>query len=316
MTQSIIASSIVLVLGAVDPEMMALERFARSLGVTVTPGVSGGKRVIPPSAYKAEDVALPEGGGVRIWAEARPTGMTRADLEARGDFVADHHFPGDRGFGLPAERAVEAATITQVLAHLRELGLEFEIPRDLVVVAAIDHKLDAALAGLVPGITADEAVMNHAKWWEDEELATLLNRKTIELEEVLAGIARDRATMIKCPRRAIGGGHHEFVDLTGCPGGTLQWAPAASCLERLPALALQSDGHGAKVVTLGFVAPEAAMAFKRAAKTLIDEAAAQKVEWALHARKGTQDGTGVYGDPARGMCGAYLPPEQVTNLKG
>lgn len=129
------------VLGAVDPEMMFIERALRSAGFAVGYATAGGTRVTPATAYRADDTGgcpacttpnNPEGrcsdatycsvshSGASVprvvWVECRPAGVTRAMLEARGDVVIDHHNPGDAGFGRPETDAFEASSVGQLAA--------------------------------------------------------------------------------------------------------------------------------------------------------------------------------------------------------
>lgn len=295
----------VFVLGAPDPESMFLFRTLRACGFVAVWATCGGASVTTRTAYEADGRGMD--GARAVWIECRPAGCSRAQLEAIRDVVVDHHNPGDKGYGRSEEEAFEASSVGQV-AYLagtmeREASLTFAeaakwsrlrgslTTPDAVAIGAADHCLPAALAGrcadpvaqysaegewlaggvYTGGIMVDpeRALQNHAESWEDAELAALLGRSPVPAATVLAGIARDRAALASAPRFALGG--LPVYDLTGLPGGTLQYAPAAASLERGAYLAINPSRTGVPptVSIGGATTPACVEAFMAAARKAV-----------------------------------------------
>ncbi len=188
-------------LGASDPEMQAIESLLNASGEQYCYAVGAdGQRVHPGNAYKATDIRWPDGSGNGpAWGAVTHLVECAAFESAcvRDDVVCcDHHRPGDRGYGRPAAKFVEASSIGQVLQQLAtqrplswstefvDLGIRAEtaeivgnhvvcgesdwdgpcptsayvatIPHEIMLVAAADHCLAAAYRGECPGIDPDE----------------------------------------------------------------------------------------------------------------------------------------------------------------
>lgn len=107
----------IFVLGAPDPEMVAIDNLLRACGqyVRYALGPRGG-RVTPPQAYRSPAVS----GGqladdVCYCVECDPAaGCHRVAI--------DHHRPGDPGYGAGPSDAVESSSLGQVISRLATVG--------------------------------------------------------------------------------------------------------------------------------------------------------------------------------------------------
>lgn len=159
------------VLGAGDPEMNTIQTALARLGVPFcfalgkdAQGNVG--RVHPGNAYKACDVgAVTDDGrvmleGVRsdtLYVECEVQGCTRVN-------VADHHRPGDAGYGVEPAGYWQASSIGQVYSFLQAWGrvhlvlgwdqetLDRAFGPERFLVAASDHCPGHAFQGKCPGI--------------------------------------------------------------------------------------------------------------------------------------------------------------------
>lgn len=115
------------ILGAPDHEMEAIEKLLHACGVHVTYATHGGRRVHSSNAYKADCPPELEGGTGEQWGAvlrvecAWPDSSTEP-LAVTVD-VADHHFPGDPGYGRPPSEFMAASSLGQVIAWLARRSL-------------------------------------------------------------------------------------------------------------------------------------------------------------------------------------------------
>jgi hypothetical protein len=114
-----------LILGAPDPEMEAIEALAREAGATVLHAARDGRRVHAGVAYEATDVvggveALRAGPPRVVLVECGATPGSALDqvLDTREVIICDHHRPGDPGYGRPPAEFLPASSIGQVVAEL------------------------------------------------------------------------------------------------------------------------------------------------------------------------------------------------------
>lgn len=165
---------VAVVLGADDPEMRAIEAVCLAADVRVEYAERAGRRVSPGEAYMAD---APLAGPGVLWVECDREGGSSS-------LRADHHRPGDPGFGLAPSEFWRASSLGQVCAavwpQLRErkrgtVELPEAFPEDdpraavecvsvvvesltpwaLTYIAAADHCLAAALQGQCPGVDPD-----------------------------------------------------------------------------------------------------------------------------------------------------------------
>jgi len=197
-------------------------------------------------------------------------------------------------------------------------GETADVPRDLVYTAAADHCLGSAYRGECPGVDPDELMR-----WRVAQRATFQGRSA---EQILADIERARELLSETDSVELAPGirvadvrgyclvthdcgHKELrhEDYTthishkhGCPGSRDLWCngwtvkpgvpelPDAAARDGVAYLATVATGGRQKVVLGGCTSPEQVRAFLE--------------HWAP--RHGLVD---LYGDPARGYAGGFLP---------
>ncbi len=316
------------VLGAQDPEMNAIEKILRESGEHIAYAVDErGARVAPSSAYRATD-AVDEAGAVVDLAGSQVYFVECAIPGVTGT-VIDHHRPGDPGYGQPPAEFLSASSIGQTI---KVLAMD-ELPEDIVIAAAADHCLAAAYRGECPGVDPEKLL----KW----RVETRARHQGRAVEDILADVERAREALRGAPSlrlaesapeardmRGYGlyrrttvlvvpyvegatcdasgtgdsstlvvgrnlptgawdeGSHHTFVARVRDDVPELQ---EAACVDGLAYLAQVTERDGrTKVVLGGCATPEMVRAFMS--------------EWAP-----SEGLTGIYGDPARGFAGGYLP---------
>lgn len=115
------------ILGASDPEMEAIESLLRECGVHVVYATVDGSRVYPSNAYQADCPKELEGGMGEQWGAVLRVECAWPDSSteslAVGVDVADHHFPGDPGYGRPPSEFMAASSLGQVISWLAERSL-------------------------------------------------------------------------------------------------------------------------------------------------------------------------------------------------
>jgi len=191
------------ILGAPDPEMVAIERLLTEAGETVLHATADGRRVHPGSTYRADPVD--SGGAAMVYlVECAPTILIHhATPDRIQTVVIDHHRPRDPGYGRPPSEFLAASSLGQVITELARLGalpswphamsspaddgpglgiLDYcgpdgwrvgsrtgaddvgcWIPVDIVLCAAADHCLGAAYRGECPGVEPDELMQWRAE---------------------------------------------------------------------------------------------------------------------------------------------------------
>jgi len=122
---------ILVVLGAADPEMNAIEKLVRAAGLRVEYAMADGRRVHPGNAYRAANAARAR----EVWlvecdvpreppADSELYDSDEAALFAERTFrVLDHHRPGDPGFGAGPDEFLHASSLGQVIAVMADLDL-------------------------------------------------------------------------------------------------------------------------------------------------------------------------------------------------
>lgn len=262
------------VLGAADPEMRATERLLADGNHAFTHARVDGKRVHPANAYRAP---LPVAAG-----EALAAGATVYLVECVGDAVPgtrriDHHHPGDPGYGRPPDEYWPASSLGQTIAVIDRLqpgGMT--VTPQLRMIAAADHCLGAAYRGLCPGV--DPAALLD---WHIAARAAFEKRPPAALRR---DIETGFAAIHRAPRLALGNGM-EAVDLRGRHIAELPIVAAhedCCCISAVKA----RDGRVKIGCLVGSPAQvEAFMQLWAPAHQLVD----------------------IYGDPARGFAGAYVP---------
>ena len=179
------------VLGAFDPEMRAIEEIVLTHGHLVVEALSKGKRVTSRTAYEAD---IPPCDDEQVWVECRPRegfGSTKA-------IIVDHHLPGDPGYGGPAHMYWQASSLGQVCALVGH-----EPSNRLRLIAAADHCLSAAYRGECPGIDPDRLYR-----WRIDSRAAFQRR---DRKDVMANIESSVRLLEQAPKLELGG--EEVADL-------------------------------------------------------------------------------------------------------
>jgi hypothetical protein len=185
--------------------------------------------------------------------------------------VIDHHRPDDPGYGLGPEAYMDASSLGQVLSLLDE----DPTPRQRLIAAA-DHCLGAAYRGLCPGVDPAQLMEFRA-----ESRAKFQGRS---VQAVIADIKSATKALLAAPTVYIGDGQ-VARDMRGKHVSELPEA-AARVGECFISDSKVSDGRTKLVCQSG--SPEQIAAFMQR----------------FAAGAGLKD---VYGDPARGFAGGFLP---------
>lgn len=326
------------ILGASDPEMEAIEALLREAGEEVQYACGpDGRRVHPGGAYRATLPAVAPGTTIYL-VECDGTRPEGAEV-----IVIDHHRPGDPGYGRQPEDFLPASSLGQVIAELARLGSlppqarwhrwplsagepgtwllrgyrglwsvaeavadvrghcrEVYIPTEVLLAAAADHCLAAAYRGECPGVYPDQLMR-----WRAESRARFQGRS---VEAVLDDIERAREALRAAPRLplailreddwirdeldAANADFEEQVTVADLRGQDVPELPEAAAREGRAFLATVRERDGRQKVVLQAATPDQVRVFVDC--------------WARE--EGLVD---IYGDPARGFAGGYLPVEQA-----
>ncbi len=271
-----VENNIVVVLGGMDPEMIAITKACRGLGIRTLQAAVDGLPVHPGNAYKANGFV--DGG---IHTDDYVISVECEVVDLRVDFAADHHRPGDRGYGRPPAEYWSASSIGQVFQHLADggipaMGLVNAFGAERYLVAASDHCPSHAFLGRCPGIDVTALKAMRAR-----NSAAFCN---MSVEEWTAIVDSSIAILRALPVATAGGGEYRVsvVDV-----------PLLNHAQLIAGIAVQYVMSGnardprTKVGLLGGEPPmiSAWMAEKLSTGELVD----------------------VYGDPQRGYAGGYIP---------
>lgn len=324
------------VLGAQDPEMELIDRLLRQCGETIVYATdSSGQRVHPGNAYRCPTPSVPKDSIVFAveCIDSLPEGWVRID----------HHRPGDPGYGRPPNEFLPASSIGQVIKELARLGLlralwtrdegslerprllpgelrycsvrtpgslgssdhnaylpsdwrevwmvgagywsngirggdtALYVPHDFILCAAADHCLAAAYRGECPGVDPDELL-----YWRVKTRAAYQGRSE---KELLADVYEAQDLLENAPNERLAHG----IYVADMRGYNVPELVEAAMVEGMAYITLVADRDGRRKIVLGGnTTPEIVQAFM--------------TEWAP--KQGLVD---IYGDPARGFAGGYLP---------
>jgi len=312
------------VLGAQDPEMMLIENLLWVCGESVIYATDeSGQRVHPGSAYRCQIPEIPKDSTVYAveCIDKLPPGWVRID----------HHRPGDPGYGKPPIEFFSASSIGQVIAVLARNGIIpkswrrmsagyaapltpqytedgtpvdyvgvpwirpaaggryawdividdqtfARVPQEIVLAAAADHCLAEAYRSKCPEVDPDELLH-----WRIKIRAAFQGRSEAEL---FADVWEAQDLLNDAPNERLAHGIY-VADLRGY--GHIPELPEAAMLEGVAYITLVADRDGRRKIVLGgHTTPEMVKAFM--------------TEWSP--KQGLVD---IYGDPARGFAGGYLP---------
>ena len=173
------------VLGAFDPEMRAIEELVLTHGHFTVEALSKGSRVTSRTAYEAD---IPPCADAQVWVECRP----REGFGQNKVIIVDHHLPGDPGYGVPALEYWQASSIGQICSLIGH-----EPTNRLRIIAAADHCLSAAYRGECPGVDPQRLCE-----WRVASRATFQRRKQAD---VMLDITSAIRLLEQSPRMEIGG---------------------------------------------------------------------------------------------------------------
>lgn len=288
------------VLGAPDPEMIAIERLLVEREIPYVYAVSTkdpSRRVAPSETYTATlpDGAPPAEAYYFVECEIFLSPEQWAEGQSGCSIRLDHHRPGDRGFGRPPEEYWSASSIGQVW---RELEGDTAPPEDLLYVAAVDHCLSHAYSGRCPGI--DPARLLE---WRVCSRSSFLGKTP---EQLIADIRSARAALTAAPIMVLRTDSAYSCADAGCGCGQcfdiaerriiardmraahVPELPEAGCLAGECYVAVvPPDATGRKKVVCQGGSPDQIRAFMN--------------DWAP-----AEGLTGIYGDPERGFAGGYV----------
>lgn len=174
------------VLGGEDPEMRAIRRALSEAGLPCAKALGADGRWAARSMTNEAAGAELRIPGFGEYPTAREewefVGMVECRIPSWGapDFVADHHAPGDPGWGKGPEAYWAGSSLGQVLSFL---GQEGSLEQRLC--AAADHCLGAAYAGRCPGVDPDELL-----WFRAAEKSFFLRVGTGEAARLIEAAAR------------------------------------------------------------------------------------------------------------------------------
>lgn len=271
-----IENSLVVVLGGMDPEMISIAAACRGLGIRTLQAAVDGLPVHPGNAYKANGFV---NGGIHTDDYVISVECEVVDL--RVDFAADHHRPGDRGYGRPPEEFWGASSIGQVFQHMTDGGIPAmdvvnAFGSERFLVAASDHCPSHAFQGRCPGIDIAELKAMRAR-----NSAAFNNMSEEEWTATVdAAIEQLRAL----PVATAGGGEYR-VSTEDIP-----LLNHAQLIAGLPVQYVMSGNARDPRCKVGLLGGEPEM---------ISAWMAEKLS--------TGELVDVYGDPQRGYAGGYLP---------
>jgi hypothetical protein len=249
--------------------MARIEAVLRQHGYTVVYATAGlgGERVSPSTAYKAD--------GTSHYLGDQAGDLIFVECQVSGltpKMVIDHHRPGDPGYGMLPEKFWQASSLGQVFSLL---GLEpSEEDR---IVAAADHCLSHAYRWRCPGVNPDAL-----RRWRTASRAAF---QGVSEDEIRRKVDAALETLAHLPHVAVAG--QMVANAIGLP--SIPEAPEAVAISGTALLYSMLDkGTGRTKVGLLGAEPETIRAWM--------EMAPQK--WGL---------IDIYGDPARGYAGGYLP---------
>lgn len=308
------------VLGSVDPEMEAIEDLLMQTGEEVRYATVGGERVRSGTAYQMDPIPgdqVPWGGIITlVECDAAapivlvPRGYCRVHR-------VDHHRSDDPGYGRPPAEFLSASSLGQVISELARfdalpqewgrygapktesggfrphyvrgwmIGMargEAAVPHDLVLAAAADHCLAAAYRGECPGVVPDDLMQ-----WRVRTRAAHQGR--IE-GEILADIERARETLREAPGLVL-------YKRTPAPSNAVTCADLRGL--HVPELPEASAREGQCFVANGLPGPDGRV------KVVCQSGTPEQIRAFMTSWAPAHGLTDIYGDPARGFAGGYVP---------
>ena len=276
----------VVIFGAPDIEEQRARKVASLHGLVCATATVGGEKVNPMTAYRADGYIIDSGEVSEdvefILFECAPTAATGLKVIAQ----CDHHNPGNNGFGLPPSQYFKASSLGQLLNFL---GIE--ATQEDRVIAAADHCLSAAYAGLCPGVTAEEVLAMR--------LPEIMKREGVSSTEgAMTGI-KETLELLKNPSKTVILGETQVADIREL--GSVPFTIEAGVMTGTPYLAKGDKRFPDKINLSG--SKEVVADFLGDA-VMVDGKPTYPNGWA--AKNGLHQ---AYGDANRGFAGAYDKPQ-------
>jgi hypothetical protein len=274
--------NLLFLLGAADVEMMSVATGLDRLGIAYKMATFGGQLVLASQAYKADGLTIEDvTGKVLVTVECSDA----LGIQSCATRVAlDHHNAGDPGYGKPPEMYREASSIGQVISYLSGLGVDGDALAaafpNWEMVAAGDHCPAAAFLGKCPGIEVER--------FREFRLLGAATFQKMDVEvlraEILAAIDKLMALPVIT---------HKGVSWRDSIGAEIKQLNHATSWTAIPCAysMAQRDGR-TKVGIIGSDEPAVVSAWMEYySDKLVD----------------------MYGDPARGFAGGYLPAPSTAS---
>lgn len=269
---------LVFVLGAKDNEMVIVENILYGLELPYAYAVSGGNRCHSGNAYKTVEVQVRHRS--RSPWPAKPKVVT---IECGGDrlspyLIIDHHRPGDFGFNLGPDRYWEGSSLGQLCILLEYEGFSKEqiwcaARANMKIAAANDHCPFHAMKGLCADVSPEGLL--------DFRMHNVLKMTGFSERDVKVGIERSVARLRAMPRKDLFGTevicHTEHVPF---------FLDAALRVNKPIEYVTESEDNRVKRGLNGVTDPELVKLWMDANKDVLVD---------------------LYGSPARGYAGGYLP---------
>lgn len=275
-----------IIFGAPDIESEWARQIATQHGLATATATCGGEKCNPMTAYRADGYIV-DSGTVSdemecIIFECARTAASGLKVVAR----CDHHNPGDAGFGKPAGEFFEASSLGQLINFL---GVE-ATQKDRVIAAA-DHCLASAYAGLCPGVTAEEVLAMR--------LSELMKREGVSSEEDAMKGIEEALRILKNPPATVLLGGKQVADIRGL--GAIPFTIEAGVMTGTSYMAKGDKRFPDKVNLSG---SEEVVADFLGQAVMADGKPTYPNGWAV--KNGLHQ---PYGDPKRGFAGAYDKPQ-------
>ena len=276
----------VVIFGAPDLEEQRARKVASLHGIVCATATVGGEKVNPMTAYRADGYVIDSGEVSEhleyILFECSPNAAVGMKVVAQ----CDHHNPGNTGFGLPPSQYFEASSLGQLLNFL---GIE--ATQEDRVIAAADHCLASAYAGLCPGVTAEELLAMR--------LPELMKREGVSsIKDAMKGI-EDALRILQNPPATVLLGGKQVADIREL--GPVPFTIEAGVMTGTPYMAKGDKRFPDKVNLSG---PEEVIAEFLGEAVTVDGKPTYPNGWS--AKNSLHQ---AYGDPKRGFAGAYDKPQ-------
>jgi len=278
--------NIIVIFGAPDIEEQRARKVASEHGLIIATATVGGEKCNPMTAYRADgyivDAGIVNDETYCIIFECSPKAATGLAVVAQ----CDHHNPGNAGFGLPPSQYFEASSLGQMLNFM---GIE--ATQEDRIIAAADHCLSAAYAGLCPGVTAEEVLAMR--------LPELMKRENVSsTEDAMRGI-EEALHILKNPPATVSLGGKAVADIRSL--GSVPFTIEAGVMTGTPYMARGDKRFSDKVNLSG---SEEVVAEFLGEAVIVDGKPTYPAGWAV--KNGLYQ---PYGDPKRGFAGAYDKPQ-------